>query len=138
VPKITTRRWRILVLRIDADPKYFDAWSNRAVVYSFKAQYDLAIADLTQAIKLAPATPKGYKDRSISYYKKQNYDLALADLNELIRLDPTTAQNFAMRAEVYEKKNQKDRALADYKAAQKSDSANVFAKAGLARLGATP
>jgi hypothetical protein len=43
-----------------------------------------------------------------------------------------------MRAEVYEKKNQKDLAIADSKTAQKLGPKNAFAKAGLARLGATP
>jgi len=65
-------------------------------------------------------------------------DLALADLNQLIQLDPKTAQNYSMRAEVYEKKNLKDLAIADYKTAQTLDPTNAFAKAGLARLGATP
>ena len=44
-----------------------------------------------------------------------------------------------VRARVaFEKKNLKDQAIADYKTAQTLDPTNAFAKAGLARLGATP
>src|SRR5579872_2017114 len=64
------------------DKKYSDAFYNRCAIYNFKKQYDLAITECSQAIKLGPgadATLAGGgerlgKDRVISdYYRSEEH-----------------------------------------------------------------
>jgi len=52
---------------------------NRGHAYYEKGEYDEAIADYTQIIKLDPDDYEAYYNRSDAYYKKGEYDLAIAD-----------------------------------------------------------
>jgi tetratricopeptide (TPR) repeat protein len=53
-----------------------------------KGDYDRAIADLTEAIRLDPKYVWAYASRGEAYRMKGDYDRAIADLTEAIRLDP--------------------------------------------------
>jgi tetratricopeptide (TPR) repeat protein len=53
-----------------------------------KSEYDSAIADFSEAIRLAPNHAAAYFFRGVSYFDKGEYDSAIADLSEAIRLDP--------------------------------------------------
>ena len=50
--------------------------------------FDRAIAEYTEVLRLSPAHARAYNNRGYSYYKKNNLDLALADYDEAIRRDP--------------------------------------------------
>ncbi len=51
-------------------------------------QYDMAIADLTTAIKLAPQDAKHFFERGICWQEKGEITKAVADYNEAVHLDP--------------------------------------------------
>lgn len=51
-------------------------------------EYDLAIADFSQAIALEPDNALAYFDRGIAYGSKGDYDLAIADFGQAIALNP--------------------------------------------------
>ena len=53
--------------------------------------YDRAIADFTEAIRLDPKDDWAYYYRAQSWNAKGEYDKAIADLTEAIRLDPNDA-----------------------------------------------
>lgn len=53
-----------------------------------KKDYDRAIADYNEALRVDPQFPIGYVVRSNAWYAKKDYDRAIADYNEAIRLDP--------------------------------------------------
>jgi len=53
--------------------------------------YDKAISDYNEAIRLDPESAAAYYNRSLSYYEKRNYDKAISDYAEAIRLDSTYA-----------------------------------------------
>lgn len=92
------------------------AWAffKRANALHQKAQYDRAIADYTQAIRLLPSFANAFYNRGVSYYSLRQYDRALADYTEAIRLDPNNPAVFLNRGSVYAIKGQYDRAIADF------------------------
>ena len=56
--------------------------------YAKKGDYDKAIADYTEAIRLDPKNAEAYCNRGHAYEEKGDYDKAIADCTEAIRLDP--------------------------------------------------
>lgn len=66
-------------------------FNNRGVAYYNKTDYDRAIADYNQAIRLDPSFVQAYNGRCATYNNKGDSDRALADCNEAISLDPNFA-----------------------------------------------
>ena len=52
-----------------------------------KKEYDKAIADYTEAIRLDPKNARAYTNRG-GLGRQEEYDKAIADFTEAIRLDP--------------------------------------------------
>jgi tetratricopeptide (TPR) repeat protein len=69
-------------------PHYSTYHSNRGRTYNAKKEYDRAILDLNQSIRLDPANPLPYWNRAISYENKLERDRALVDWRTTLRLDP--------------------------------------------------
>jgi tetratricopeptide (TPR) repeat protein len=90
------------------------AYNNRGNAYASKGDYDRAIEDYGQSIKLNPAYAKPLNNRGITYYKKGDYDRAIKDFDEALKLNPHYANAFANRAQAYQKKNDYERATGDY------------------------
>jgi tetratricopeptide (TPR) repeat protein len=90
------------------------AYYNRAILYSTKRQYKLAIRDATTAIQLNPKFANAYHNRGAFYADIGEYDKAIADYSEAIRLNPRSASTFANRARAYENLEKFDKAMADY------------------------
>jgi tetratricopeptide (TPR) repeat protein len=53
-----------------------------------KRDYDRAIVECGEAIRLDPNYAVAYNNRAVVFNDKADYDHALADLAEAIRLDP--------------------------------------------------
>jgi tetratricopeptide (TPR) repeat protein len=68
------------------------AFANRGYVYRNKRDYDHAIQDLDQAIKLDPNNALAFTNRGEAYANKREYDHAIQDLDQAIRLDPNNAR----------------------------------------------
>ena len=64
------------------------SYGNRAVGYYSKGNYDLAIQDTDQAIRLNPNEPSFYYTSGLAYKKKGDFDRAIQDFNEAIHLEP--------------------------------------------------
>lgn len=91
--------------------EYYD----RAMVYFSKGQYDQAIADFSEAIRLNPRDAYAYCNRGIAYgqtgfkYDSEKYDSRYAfrnsqrfrDFSEAIRLDPDCARAYKERAKLH-------------------------------------
>src|SRR6185312_1787394 len=62
------------------------AYNNRGNAYSAEADYDRAIQDFDNSIKLNPSYAKPLNNRGVAYLKKGEYDLAIKALDEAIKL----------------------------------------------------
>jgi tetratricopeptide (TPR) repeat protein len=112
------------------NPKDAAAYNHRGRAYGRKEDYDRAIADLDQAIRLDPkyagtGTQFGlsvtYYSRAVTYVHRQEFDRAIADLDQAIRFDAKNALLYASRGSVYGNKGDYERAVADYDRAIRLD-----------------
>lgn len=116
------------------DKKYADAFYNRCAVYNFRKEYDAAITECSQAIKLGPsadATVAGgserlgkdnalsdyYAERGFAYFRKDDYVHALVDLDNAIRLNAHNGRALKTRGLTYEARGD-SRAAADLASAK--------------------
>jgi Tfp pilus assembly protein PilF len=116
------------------DKKYADAFYNRCAVYNFRKEYDAALTECSQAIKLGPgadATIAGgserlekdhalsdyYAERGFAYFKKDDFIRALVDLDNAIRLNANNGRALKTRGQAYEAKGD-SRAAADLASAK--------------------
>jgi tetratricopeptide (TPR) repeat protein len=61
---------------------------NRGRAYASKGNYDRAIQDFDQAIRLDPNNPVAFFSRGNVYARQGEYDHAIDDFDQAIRLDP--------------------------------------------------
>lgn len=87
---------------------------NRGVSYSKKGNYDRAIPDFDQAIRLNPGLAYAFACRGTVYSYKGNYDRAIQDYDEAIRLDPSNVKTLYDRGTAYGYKGNFDRAILNY------------------------
>ena len=99
------------------------AWSftGRGNAYSTKGQYDRAIADYDQAIRLNPSHGIAFYNRGYAWRAKGEYDRSIADYDQAIQLDPNFSAAFNNRGTAYDDKKDYDRAIADYDQAIRLD-----------------
>src|ERR1700719_1231093 len=98
---------------------------NRGRTYKDeKHDYDRAIADLSESIRLDPDAAC-FTCRGNAYKAKGEYDRAIADFNEAIRLDPKNADAYDGRGDAYKAKGDNDRAITDYGEAIRLDPKNA-------------
>jgi tetratricopeptide (TPR) repeat protein len=90
------------------------AYTRRGAAYFDDMQYDRAIQDLGEAIRLNPQDPDGFYNRALAYKNKSEYDRAIQDFDQVIRLNPNSAEAFNKRGEAYQMKGQRDRAVQDF------------------------
>jgi tetratricopeptide (TPR) repeat protein len=74
-----------------------------------------AIADHTEAIKLAPRFVQAYIDRGVVYANRNaDYDNAISDYTSALRIDPKNHGAFDRRADAHKSKKEYDLAITDY------------------------
>jgi tetratricopeptide (TPR) repeat protein len=75
--------------------------------------YNLAIADFSEAIRLKPGNSMAYYNRGNVYSDKGDYDKAIADYSEAIHFEPDYIAAYNDRANAYGYKGDLDKAIAD-------------------------
>ena len=90
---------------------------QRGLAYYDKSDYDKAIADFSEAIRLNPLNASPYVGRGASYMSKQEYKKAIADFDEALKLSPGQAFAHMQRGIAYHQTGDADKALEDYSAA---------------------
>jgi tetratricopeptide (TPR) repeat protein len=76
-------------------------YNNRGMAYTRKKQYDLALPDFNEAIRLNPKNAAAYLDRGDEYNYAKDYDHAIDDLNQAIRLSPKNATAYHYRGNAF-------------------------------------
>lgn len=112
----------------------FAFYRKRADENSFKGEYDLAVSDYNEALKLNPKDALAYLNRGRAFSGKSNYDSAITDYSKAIELNPKDAAAYFNRADSYEKKGSTQQAISDYQKTVDLDAANDAAKNNLKRL----
>src|SRR3954462_10627183 len=72
-------------------------YTNRGVEYGIKNEFDKAIADHDQAIKIDPKNPAPYNNRGNAYVGKADWEHAVVDFDMAIKLNPKYAEAFFNR-----------------------------------------
>jgi tetratricopeptide (TPR) repeat protein len=103
--------------------------------------YDGAIADFTEAIKIGKDLPDmlrsgPYINRGMAYEKKGDLDAAVDDLNKAIKIQSNNVYAYHDRGEIYRKRNDLENAIADFNKAIKVNSkfAPAYRSRGLVLL----
>jgi tetratricopeptide (TPR) repeat protein len=110
------------------------AFANRGLAYKRKGQWDKAIVDYSEAIRLRSGDAQVFNNRGNAHYHNGQLDMALKDFDVAIRLQPNLSEAFGNRGNVFRKKGQFDRAIQEYdKSIQiMPGNAHTFADRGLA------
>jgi tetratricopeptide (TPR) repeat protein len=80
------------------------AFNNRGNVYLNLKDYDSAIADFDEAIRLNPKYAFAFNNRGIAHQRKGRYDRAIQDFDRAIEIIPTYAFAFFGRGLAYQDK----------------------------------
>src|SRR5271165_3600070 len=101
--------------QIRANPGDWARYVWRANVWLKRKEFDAAIADYNEAIRLNPGSAGvAHQGRGRAWREKKDYDKAIADYNEAIRLDPGYAHAYNGRGKTWSAKKDYDKAIADY------------------------
>ena len=90
------------------------AFYNRGNAHYAKGDYDHAITNYSEAIRLDPNDHSAYDNRGSAYSHKGDLDRAIADYERAMRINPQDIKPIYNRGNLYKKKGDFDRALADY------------------------
>ncbi|MGZ3412712.1 MAG: tetratricopeptide repeat protein, partial [Isosphaeraceae bacterium] len=63
------------------------AYNARGAIWHIKREYDKAIADYDEAIRIDPKHARAYNNRGLAWYARGDYGKAIADHTEAARLD---------------------------------------------------
>jgi tetratricopeptide (TPR) repeat protein len=100
---------------------------DRGILFASRGDFEMAIADFTEAIKLDGKSAAAYYNRGNTYIDKEDYDRAIADLNQALRLDPSFVRAYNELGFAYAHKGEYDRAMANYNQAIKLNPNYVVA-----------
>jgi tetratricopeptide (TPR) repeat protein len=111
-------------------------YQQRGYAAATSQQFQDAISDYAEAIKITPEDPRIYEQRAAVEMKFNDMDKALADYSEAIKLEPNEVRYLNYRAYIYELKNDLKNSMADTDKVLKLDANNQEAKARKNRLSA--
>ncbi|MDR0456632.1 MAG: tetratricopeptide repeat protein [Treponema sp.] len=86
---------------------------NNGIEYAEKGDYDRAIKEYTETIRLNPNCAGVYFFRGFAYGQKNDHDRAIADYTEMIRLNSNDAVAYNARGWEYALKGDYDQAIED-------------------------
>jgi tetratricopeptide (TPR) repeat protein len=87
---------------------------DRGLAAYNRKEYDTAIREYTEAIRIDPNYVNAYVERGIAYRYKGDNDRAIADYTDAIRLNSINALAYYNRGLAYYYKGDYDRAIGDY------------------------
>jgi tetratricopeptide (TPR) repeat protein len=98
---------------------------DRGIAYKNKKDFDQALADYNDAIRLDSNYANAFLNRGVLLANQHEIDRAMPDFEAAIRLDPQQKLGYVNRAIAYKMKGDWDRAIADYSEAIRLDPNDV-------------
>jgi len=117
-------------------PNLAAVYQQRAYAAATNQQFQDAINDYGEALKISPEDARIYEQRAAVEMKLNDMDKALADYSEAIKRKPDEARYLNYRAYIYELKKDLKNSMADTDKILKLDPNNQEAKARKSRLSA--
>lgn len=115
-----------------------DAYHGRAIAYYDQGQFEPAIKDLDEVIRLEARNAEAHNDRAWIRFQAGDPRLALRDADRALELSSSKGNYWDTRAHIHEALGNRDAAVRDYRKALSLNSKLQSSRDGLARLGATP
>ncbi|HVK08297.1 MAG TPA: tetratricopeptide repeat protein [Gemmataceae bacterium] len=106
--------------QLDKDPTDQRAISCRCASYMAAGDYDRALRDAEEAVRMNPDSPAWRNNRGEVLVKRKEYDKAIAEFTTLLEESPDHQFSLMNRGEAYVRTRQFDKALADLTAALKA------------------
>ncbi len=95
--------------------------NERGVGYFRKKEWDAAIADFNEAIRLNPQDNVLFGNRADSYRNKKEWDRAITDINKAVQLNPKNRRNYYIRGLIFYDQDNYDRAIPEFAQAIRID-----------------
>jgi tetratricopeptide (TPR) repeat protein len=108
--------------RIRANNRDAVALAYRGRAWKEEGDWERALDDLDDAIRLDPGRSAWFRNRGLVYDELREYDQAIRDYDQAIRLDPRDALTYNHRGVAYKAKRDYDQAIRDYSAALHLDA----------------
>lgn len=106
---------------IDEFPTNPALWSNRGNTRASLNEFDAALEDLNEAVRLAPDEVDPYFNRGAILEQKQQFEAAIQDYNKAIELDPNEAIAYHNRGNAEGSLGNWEQAVKDYQKATELD-----------------
>jgi len=108
-----------------SNPKSAEACFDRGLRHLEKKQWDKAIEEFSEVVRLEPKTAEAYYNRGLAWEEKQEWHNAISDFDAFLRLEPNDADGFLSRSEALTNLGQTAAAIADLDTVLRLDSDNV-------------
>lgn len=105
-----------LLKEASTDEEKTEIYHHRAYASIMGGDYDAALRDYYELIRLKPKDATLYYGRACAYVRKGQYDEAIADCTQAIQLDPRLAEAYGNRGAAYYHKKDSDKAITDFTA----------------------
>ena len=102
-------------------------FNRRGLIWVEQRDFDRAIADYSQAIRIDPRYAGAFYNRGAAWLHKRELDRAIADYGEAIQLSPQYSDAYMQRGHAQRQKRDYDKAIADYDQAVRLNGKNIFA-----------
>jgi Flp pilus assembly protein TadD len=102
---------------IAGNPKFVEAYNNRGLAFYNLKQYQEAVKDYSQAIRMKAQYAEAYNNRGNAYYEMDQYQKAEADFNKSLQIKPKYSKAHLNRGLVYYQMKKTDQACVDFRKA---------------------
>ena len=112
-------RWRLEQVKKsfssqeEEPPQTAENYFNRAFTHYIRGNYDGAIKDYTEGLRLQPNDVYAWLNRGNAWAEKGEYDKAIDNYKEAIRLEPDFAVAWSGRGDAWYRKGEYDKAIDD-------------------------
>lgn len=96
------------------DKRLAEAFTGRALAYGTRNQYERAMADFDQALRLDPTLADAYFGRGTAHAHLGEFERAIGDFDKAIQFAPDYTLTYSSRGNSYARMGDYQRAIADF------------------------